>query len=117
MTRPALTVDQVAAPISEKDLCALHPWIGASRLRAAATEGKVPYLAGQRRSRWYGPAEIASVIAFFRTEPTCPAPAKPRYLSLVDSGSPASRDAMDSGVSGMTPELRESAASALAAAI
>lgn len=66
--------------IHEDALIARHPWIGASRLRAAALGGMVPYLAGARRSRWYGPAEIAAVIDHFRTP--CRAAEKTRSSSL-----------------------------------
>lgn len=100
------------AIIPERELLARFPWIGASRLRRLVKSGKVSYLAGRQGSRHYAPEHIAALLKVIE----CRAPETPSSNSPAN-GSPASRGGLDIGVSGMTPELRESAVLRLAARI
>lgn len=101
-------------PISERELLARFPWIGASRLRAFARSGKVSFIAGRQGSRWYGPAEIAALFEFL----TSPAVADTEPSTNGDAKGSAARQATPgSDASGMDPELRELAARSLAATI
>ena len=101
-------------PISERELLARFPWIGASRLRGFAKSGQVTFIAGRQGSRWYGPNEIAALFEFL-TSPAI-ATSKPPSGTHANETS-VSRSAPRSGASGMSPELRQAAVRRLAAEI
>jgi len=109
MARPAATGEAI---ISERELLARFPWIGASRLRALVKGGKVSYLAGRQGSRHYAPEHIDALMKAIE----CRAPETPSSNSL-GNGSPASPAAKATGDSGMTPEFKRSVGLRLAAQI
>ena len=94
--------------ISETELIQRHPWIGRSRLKAVIRRGEVPYLKGQRGTRWYGPTDVEAVIDHFRSpcQNLSPEPTLTPSSRSADSGSEPKQIESDSTVTGISQELR-----------